>query len=185
MHKMSRLLRWPGWQDQAGSSGVEFALIAPVVILILAGIFEIGLVIRARFALVSMVSAAANHTLSVGGRVDDTSADNFAATIAALLGGAGRSATVNVNNAVAAVLVDGSISTAKSGAAVSSCYCASRPQGQIVWGSAVECGVACDGSSPSGRYVEISARTSFSPSMGIFGFLSDQTLQNTAMVRLP
>ncbi len=179
------LLRWKGSRDEAGSSGVEFALIAPVIILILAGIFEIALVIRARFALVSVVSAASSYTLSVGNSIDDGSADGVAATIAALLGGNGRSATVNLNGGVTSNLVGGEITVTNSGGEVSACYCASRSEGQIVWGGTVACGASCGDDTTSGRFVEITARVPFSPAMGMFGFFSGEVVQNTAMVRLP
>lgn len=171
--------------DDTGAAAVEFVLIAPVILLLLAGIFEIGMVIRAKLDLTSVVSAAANHTLSVGNTIDDASANNVSASLVGLLQGGNRSGTVNVNNAVTARLKDGNVTVTGTGPNISSCYCATRTGEQIVWGSAVACGAVCADASVSGRFVEITATAPFTQLLGMYGFFRDDTVQNTAMVRLP
>lgn len=171
-------------KEQSGSAGVEFALIAPVFVLLLAAIFEIGLVMRAQFGLISSVSAAANHTLALGDTIDGGSAQNVAATIAALAAGADRSATVNLNNAVTAHSDHGNIAFQDSGGDVTACYCASRLEGAFSWGSVASCGAPCNDGSVAGRFVEISAQVPFNPMLGFYGAIVDHTLQNAAVVRL-
>lgn len=171
-------------KEQAGSAGVEFTLIAPVFALLLAAVFEIGLVMRAQFALISSVSAAANHTLSLGDTIDGASAQNVAAIIAALAAGTDRSATVNLNNAVMAHFDHGNIAFLDSSGDISSCYCALRLDGAFSWGSAASCGAPCSDGSVAGRFVEISATVPFRPMLGLYGEFIDQTLQNSAVVRL-
>jgi hypothetical protein len=180
-----RLRRGRAIQGDAGSAGVEFALIAPVFLLILAGTFEIGLAIRAQFQLISVVTAAAHHALAIGDTVADGSAPQTAATIAALLVGAGRSGTVDLNNAIKADLAQDTVSVLESGADVSQCYCPSRSDSMLSWGTTVACGVPCDDGSVAGRFVEITAEVPFDAVLGAYGLFSDPTLRNTVVVRLP
>ncbi len=170
--------------EQSGSAGVEFALIAPVFVLLLAAIFEIGLVMRAQFGLIASVSAAANHTLSVGSTIDSGSAQTVAATLAALAAGTDRAAAVNLNNAVTARSDQGNIEVQDSGGDVTACYCAARLEGEFSWGGVTSCGAPCGDGSVAGRFVEISAQVPFNPIMGFYGAFIDQTLQNAAVVRL-
>lgn len=181
-------LRGPGWtflRDEGGSAGVEFALIASVFVLILAGTFEIGLMIREKFRLISDVSAAANHTLAIGTAIDAGSAQDVSVTIAVLLAGGDRTASVNVNNAVTAQLVAGNVTAMQGGGNVAGCYCASRSDEAVNWGASVGCDVACADGTTAGRYVLISAKAPWTPMLGAYGLFSDQTLESSAMVRLP
>ncbi len=176
---------WRALRDESGSAAVEFALIAPVFVLILAGTLEIGIVIRERFDLVSVVSAAAHHTLGIGESVDDGSAQQVAATLATLLDGGDRSATVRVNNAVIADLGEDGVAVSDTGADVAACYCPSRPDDALSWGAEVICGTSCADGNTAGRFVEIVARAPYAPLLGTFGLFTDQTLHNSAVVRLP
>lgn len=182
---LGRLPHWFALRGDSGSAGVEFALIAPAFILVIAGIFEIGLVIRAKFSLISVVSAASSHTLSVGKEVDDGSAASVAATIATLLGGGGRSATVNLNNAVTAHLEDGTVSVVDNGREAASCYCPSRSEGLIVWGGTLQCGASCADATASGRFVVITSEAPISAALGMSRLLNVETITDTAVVRLP
>lgn len=170
--------------DNVGAVALEFALIAPVFVLMIAGVFEIGMVIRAKFALTSVVSAAAVHTLSVGSMTDDA-AREAAIALANLIKGGDRTAKVVVNNSVTALLENGFITVAQTGQEIANCYCASRSGDRIVWGGAVACGDPCADKSISARFVAITATSEFKQSLGMYGFFTDDELHDTAMVRLP
>jgi len=188
MGKRGAMARFAGLRaarDEGGSAAVVFALIAPVFLLILAATFEIGLVIRAKFQLISVVSAASNHTLAIGDTIDEDSAQNAAAAIVALLGGGARSATVNVNNAVTAQIEAGTVTVSNTGAAVADYYCPSRPEEGLVWGGATDCTAACGDGSQAGRFVEIAVQSPFAPVLGAYGLFSGDALYNSAVVRLP
>ena len=90
-----------------------------------------------------------------------------------------------MNNAVTADLDEGAVAVAGNGAEVSVCYCASRSENGFAWGGAFECGSPCDDGSVSGRFVEITARAPFNPVLGAYALFTEQTLINSAVVRLP
>ncbi|MGY6696670.1 MAG: TadE/TadG family type IV pilus assembly protein [Roseinatronobacter sp.] len=169
----------------AGNAGIEFALIAPVFLLLLAATLEIGLMMRAQFGLISAVSAAANHSLVLGDGLSEETAVGTAEALARLVAGGGREGTVNVNNAAIAQLSDNGIAIWGSGAGASNCFCPIRTNGAITWGTAVQCGTACNDSSMAGQFVEITAQASFTPILGIVGLFRDDLLRNSAVVRLP
>lgn len=175
-----RLLR-----DERGSAGVEFALIAPLFVLIIAGTFEIGLMIRDRFGVVSAVSAAATHGLAIGAAVDQATAPAVASTLAGLLAQSGRSGSVNVNNAATARFAEGVTTVAQTGGQAAGCYCLSRSGDAVSWGGAVGCGTPCGGGGTAGRFVVIVAQSPWSPMLFRGGLFSDQTVQSMAVVQLP
>ncbi len=172
-------------QSEAGNAGIEFALIAPVFLLLLAATLEIGLMMRAQFGLISAVSAAANHSLVLGDGVTEDTAVSMAETLARLVAGGRREGTVNVNNAAFARLGGDAISLWGTGAGVGNCFCPTRTNGSITWGAAVPCGTVCNDSSEAGQFVEITAQASFTPILGIVGLFRDDLLRNSAVVRLP
>lgn len=181
-------IRWPCWRllrDESGSAGVEMALIAPVLVLLISGILEVGLVIRANFSLIAAVSAAANHTLAIDAHIDDASAGQAAATLATLLSGGDRSGTVTVNNAAMATLAQGVVTITDLPGDFASCYCPSAASGQIAWGSPTQCGETCDDGSPSGRFVAIAAAAAPNASLGLYGFFVNELVRDAAVVRLP
>ena len=172
-------------RDDAGNAGIEFALIAPVFLLLLAATLEIGLMMRTQFGLISAVSAAASHSLVLGDGLTEATAVSTAEALASLIAGGGREGTVNVNNAAIAQLGGDGISLWGSGVGASNCFCPIRTNGAITWGTAVQCGATCNDSSQAGQFVEITAQASFTPSLGIVGLFRDDLLRNSAVVRLP
>lgn len=184
----TRSICFRGWKtlhDESGSAAVEFALIAPVFLVLLAGTFEIGMMIQGKFDLISDVSAAAHHSLAIGGTLDAGAAQTVATTLAGLLAGNERTATVTLNNAATATLVSGNVSSAQTGAEVAACYCPSRSDDQVTWGASVACDASCGDGSHAGRYVLITIQAPWTPLVFVNGLFSDKTLQSTAMVRLP
>lgn len=172
-------------RNESGSAGVEFALIAPVFVLLLAIIFEIGLFIRAKSDLVSALSAAANQTLAVSATIDDTSAQGVATMLVALVDQSGRSVAVLLNNAVSAESVDGIVTVQANDNAIDACFCPTRTDATLIWGQPVGCGTLCTDSTTAGRFVLIGASATFNPVLGQFGVLTPQMLQNSVTVRLP
>lgn len=181
----SALSRWRKMKDESGIAGVEFALIAPVFLLLLAAIFEIGLMLRTQSGLISAVSAVASQSLVIGEGLNDETAPGMAGTLAALLAGGGRAGTVNVNNAVTARLDEDVIVIEDNDAGSENCYCATRGTGGLTWGSSVQCDAVCADGSVAGRFVEITAQASFTPILGTIALFRADILNNTAVVRLP
>ncbi len=162
---LARLLR-----SRSGISTVEFALIAPVFVLLFAGTVDFGLALHKRFQINSAVSAGANYTLL---RADDISSANaaaLAAQIAAVVAGnsgPGRvTVSVNVNNNSSVTLTDGEATPGEGGGAADACYCPIRNANGLTWGNAVACGAACPTAGQSGKFVEIDVSKPHDPLFG-------------------
>lgn len=171
-------------RNEDGAAAVEFALIAPVFVLILAVTFEIGLVIQQKFQLVSVLTAAANHTLSIDAS-DNDSANSAATTIAGLMAGGARMARVDVNNTVTATMTPDNIMLAQTGAQSTDCYCPTRDGTGLSWGNSVACDASCEDGSRAGRFVEIAVEAPFIPILGAYGVFDDDMLRSVSVVRLP
>lgn len=176
---------------QSGVAATEFAITAPVLLLILSGTFEIASLLHARFDLNAQVSAAANYTLINAGAVADASgAEAHVSTLATLLADGSRvsAASVNFNRAVEAVLEQGQITpTTDPNRSVTACYCPTLdPDSGPDWGSTVTCGGPCDGSGSSraARFVEIEASTGHVGLFGGFGLADGDLITARAFVRV-
>jgi Flp pilus assembly protein TadG len=69
------------WRDDRGAAAVEFAIIAPVLILLLFGIVEYGLVFNAQLQVTGAAREAA-RTMAVGGDVPTAQSAAIASTAA-------------------------------------------------------------------------------------------------------
>ncbi|TPI47349.1 pilus assembly protein [Mesorhizobium sp. B2-9-1] len=176
-------------RETSGASAVEFALISPVLILILAGLVDIGASLKAKFDLSSAISAGSNYALLGADKVNSagggTLAGNILAVVANGLGSAGGSVQVVVNNG-ATVNYDTSNGTATQTGTVSNadlCYCPTGSAASVTWGSAVTCGSTCPAGGIGGKFVAISASRSFSPLFGGFDVVNSGNITVRAMVQ--
>lgn len=166
-----------------GVAAIEFALLAPLFLLILVAVIDIGMVLRTRFLLNTELSSAANYSLVYGGAlVDAEGAVGFAEQVARQLG-AGRAveaATVLVNQAASATLAGSGVTTTDQGRDAALCYCPTRMDGTITWGGDIACLSTCpDSSNSAGRYIEITANTSHNSFFGNIVFGSDEVSVHT------
>lgn len=167
-----------------GAAAVEFALLAPVFVLVLAVTLEIGLAIQQKFQLVSVLTAAANQTLTIQTQ-DDASANQAAEQIASLMAGGTRMARVDVNNSVTATMTPDGTTLSQTGADSTRCYCPTRADAGLSWGSPTECDQPCANGSTAGRFVEITVQVPFIPVLGAYGMFAGDMLRSAAIVRLP
>ena len=174
------------WRDEAGSPAVEFALIAPVFLLILAATFDIGAIIHGKFRLDAQVSSAASYAQIMGKTILDASATGFAGTLATMVsGGTGiTTATVILNNGARANFINGIVQTTDLSGDVAQCYCPSRVAGSIQWGSTKVCHAVCADGSTAGRFMEIGASTPHIALFGGYGLTDNGTVSASALVRL-
>ena len=184
MSGLARLL----CRETSGVSAVEFALVSPVLILILAGTVDIGASLKAKFDLSSAVSAGSNYALLGADKVSSagggTLAGNIVAVAASGLGSAGGNVQVVVNNG-AAISYNASTANATQTGTVSNadlCYCPTAAGSVVTWGAPVTCGNACPAGGTAGKFVAISASRPFSPLFGGFGVVSSGYITVRAMV---
>ncbi|WP_187970751.1 TadE/TadG family type IV pilus assembly protein [Aquibium microcysteis] len=153
---------------EAGLSSVEFALIAPVLIVIMAGIADVGDLLVSRSDVSSAVSAGSNFLLVNAGRVAEAPeevARQTAAVAANRLPGGGV-VRVIVNGDLTVVNRDGRFSTEGSAASAARCFCATPSGTAMSFGSALECGRPCGTGGYASRYVQIVVSRSFEPKFG-------------------
>ena len=176
-------------RETGGASAVEFALISPVLILILAGTVDIGASLKAKFDLSSAISAGSNYALRGADKVSSTGASTLASNITTVvasgLGSAGGSVQVVVNNGTAVSYNSSTATATQSGTASNAdlCYCPTGTAASVTWGSSVTCGSTCPAGGFAGKFVTISASRSFSPLFGGFGVVTSGSIGVQAMVQ--
>jgi Flp pilus assembly protein TadG len=176
-------------REMVGVSAVEFALVSPILILILAGMVDIGASLKGKFDLSSAISAGSNYALLNGDKVNSTGGDALARNIIAVassgLNSAGGSVQVVINNGASVVLDAGKSTITETGTLSNSdlCYCPTSSGHTVTWGASVTCGTVCPNSGISGKFVTISASKPFSPLFGGFGIVTSGNISVRAVVQ--
>jgi len=143
-------------RDSRGTAAIEFALIGPVLLLLLGGLGDFALAFWYKGLLASSVAQGASYAAMKGPTV----------TALAIRGIVGQKLALPASS----ITVTGP-----------SCYCVSgRP---AVKANQV-CENPCPGGARPGSYVEISARYTYQPILPSFSKLVSPVLTETAMARL-
>ncbi len=161
--RMVRALR----DDIRGSIAVEFALVAPVLMIVLAGVVDIGSAAYVRHSLDSRVTTAAEYALIQPELQNTGEADDLAEKLVGLVqGGVTDTVEVDVNN--------GS----------TDCYCPTLSDGKIEWGPAKTCGDPCASGAVAGQFVQISATARHVSIFPGYVFSDGNTVSASAVLRL-
>jgi Flp pilus assembly protein TadG len=175
-------------RQKAGVSAVEFALVSPVLLIILAGTVDIGGSLKAKFELSSAVSAGSNYALLNGDKVNSSGgsalAGNIATVVTSGLSSNGGSIQVVINNG-ATLAYNATTSTAtQSGTAANAdlCYCPGS-SGAVAWSTPVACGSICSAGSIAGKFVTITASKPYTPLFGGFGIVSNGNITIQSVVK--
>jgi Flp pilus assembly protein TadG len=171
-------------QDKRCVAMLEFALLAPLFIIIFAGVSDIGNALYTWCKLEEALAAGANYAMIEYGSLADTAlASNIATLTSTSNSGTEANTTVNVNDGATYTVTSGSGSA--SGSASSSCYCPSgTPTNNWNWGNAVNCGTPCSGSNyTAGKFVTITVSYNFTPFFPNFGFVSNGAITAGAAVQ--
>lgn len=172
-------------REETGSIAVEFALVAPVLVFVLAGVIDIGSATYAKLSLDARVTAAAEYALFQTAPNDQDSADDLALKLVGLLQGeASETAEVIVNNAAGAKWTGTEVATSQGPGDAGMCYCPSLGQGDLAWGAPVECGTSCADGGTAGQYVQISATTRHVTIFPGYGFIDGDRVATSTVLRL-
>jgi hypothetical protein len=143
-------------QDEGGSVVVEFAIVAPIVLIVLAGVVDIGSALLLKRSVEARMTAAASFALLQPAPGDGQAAEALAERLVGLLAGsASETARVIVNNAAQAASTGSTVSVAAGPGDAAMCYCPTLVQGGLVWGPAVNCASTCAGRESAGKFVQI------------------------------
>lgn len=180
------------WKDTSGVSATEFALVAPIFLILLSGIVDIGFTLYSKFRMEGQVSFIANYAMTSEIPASNSEAEDFLETLTdmARLSESNNSIQrlhrihVNLNNAYVGTWENGIFSAQSLSGDVSDCYCPVRAGNTIIWGISADCGLICTDNSAAGKYLWFEAENSSPISLfSQFGFSADQ-IKSTAFVIL-
>lgn len=185
--RLSRAIRaFP--RAQAGVSAVEFAMIAPLFVLILAGVADIGAVLHTKFRLNSAMSAGANYAMVNGGQMEADGGETLATALVSILTdtpfGDAAGSYVQVNGGVSMSFADGRTSIENGPGNAGKCYCPAASGSGVDWGPAMACQTACSGGGLAGKYVLMSVTVPHSPLFGSYGIAEDGRVSVRAVVQV-
>jgi len=185
---MSRSRHWfvrpPGaWRSSTGgASAIEFALLAPILVLALAATLDFGLVVHIRLSLNQAVSASANYAMVNGADVP-TNALALADSLGAIVP-SGNDVTIVVNNGPTLRRVAGVVTRSGSQPAASACYCPRFDSNALAWGSQTTCGDACAAGGTAGQYVVVTAAETYSSMFSGYGVVENGAISVRSIIRV-
>ncbi|NTJ68577.1 pilus assembly protein [Agrobacterium rhizogenes] len=175
-------------QDKRGNAAVEFAVLAPLFIFIMAVSFDMGSLIFARFQLEAAISNSASYALvhadQADGLNDSLLAKSIALMIARQYSSAGASASIAINDGVQANFDGATIRIDGTPASTGACYCPSGSAASFVWGSQQTCSSSCPDGANAGKYVVISAKQAYAPLFSGYNIVNDGYIYASAVVQL-
>jgi Flp pilus assembly protein TadG len=153
------------WRSERGVAVVEFALIAPFLIVVLISTTDLALAFYSRSQLSAAVAAGAQYAYLNG----QTPAATFIQDVGSVI-------THAVPVSISAPVVNFNNNTANTGNAAS-CYCPTGTAQSLVWGNSLACGTACGSQNEltAGGYVLVQASHTFTPLFAADKFLVGNT----------
>lgn len=170
---------------QSGVAAIEFAVFATLGLVILAAIVDFGGIAYARFRLESALSAGANYAIVSNASITASAGSDLASAIAAIVADTDHAIAgeVVLNNGPTATFSGGGVTSAGQAGNADSCYCPQAAGTTLNWGPARTCETACPFGGRAGKYVEISAETSYTPFFFGYGIIEGGTIAARAVVQ--
>lgn len=161
---------------------------APIFLLVIAGIVDVGGALVARSDISAAVSAGSNFLLVNAPRVSSTP-EEVAHQAAVIVGDwlpASGTAHITINGGLTVKYSDGKLSTSGNRVSAIQCFCSQGVGSSMTLGSPLECGKPCGSGGYAGRYVQISASHNYSPLFGGFGMMPrNETASISSIVNVP
>jgi Flp pilus assembly protein TadG len=183
------------WAARRCVAAVEFALLAPIFVLVFAAIVDLGNALWTWCRLEEAVAAGTGFALVNGGvnasNVNSTNGQNLASDIAGIVSNSARAGnyntpadvTVVVNNGPATTITSGVSANSGTAANADSYYCLTGSPPTWNWGSAVASGSPCTGSGTSGKFVTVTASYNFTPFFASYAFVTNGAMTAGAVVQ--
>lgn len=179
MIRSRRFLRAEG-----GASAVEFALLVPIMLVLLGVMLDFGFNLITRFSVTQAVSATANYALVNGSNVSASGGATLAQNLATLLPPE-IDTTITVNSGPSRTRVSGAATDSGTAAYADRCYCPALSGGVVSWGNSVTCGSTCaSGGGFAGKYVSITARRMYTPMFEVLGIARAGWISAEALVQV-
>jgi Flp pilus assembly protein TadG len=194
MRMLMRLLKRPlmqcmmrPWGQRKGTAAMELALIAPMLLILLTGIFDFARLYHDEIELSGAVAAAAQYALINASSINSTGVTSLAATLSGIVANSNGSnwagATVTANDGATSTVTGGTTTSSGTAANANSCWCPTGSPASLTWGTAATCGSACTGGTLAGKFVTITGTRVFSAIFGNYGVISNSTLQQSTIVQ--
>jgi Flp pilus assembly protein TadG len=157
------------WSNSDGTAAVEFAIVAPILLMILGGLADFGLYMVGKSQLANALAQGAQYALLQGPSVSGTSIQSM------------------VSNGASRAGVTATVAVSVTGPA---CYCTSgEPVALVTPSTALTASYTCTGTCSGtgaalGAYVIITATYSYQPLMPLYSQLVNATVTETATIRL-
>jgi Flp pilus assembly protein TadG len=184
---IKRLGELLGSRHDDGIAALEFALVTPVFVLILAGVVDLGGVVSAKFRLDTAVAAASNYVLVNNGQVSSTQGAGLASNLALIIATGDTSntasGTVVVNDGPTTTVASGSPTPSGTAGNADLCYCPTGTPSDLTWGSSVACGSTCTNGLLAGKFVLITATYTYLPVFSNYNFINGGVVTSGALVQ--
>jgi Flp pilus assembly protein TadG len=163
---MKTLLRWCRFAAR-GVAAVEFAITLPLLVILLGGVTDFGIIYYRQSCLSTAVAAGAQYANLIDQRSPPVSATNIQ----------------NVMRAAAAQsMSNASVTPTASNPALCYCITGASPSSTL---TAATCGAACASGGTAGKYVQLTLTTNYTPMFpALSRVIGTQTLSKTAWVPL-
>jgi Flp pilus assembly protein TadG len=175
-------------RDQGGVAAVEFVILAPIFLLIMAGLVDFGGVLYTKFGLGASVSAASNYAAVQVASVNAANGPTLAAALATVAanaqGTAWANAAATVNAGPGAAVAAGVVTTSGMASAANACYCPTGTAAALTWGTAVACATACPAGGYAGKFVLITASKTYTPFFSSYGLVKAGALSTSSIVQV-
>lgn len=173
--------------DDRGAAAVEFSIMAPLFLLIMMGILDLGGGIYSKMRMDTAVNSSAMYALTRGDAVIPTSsaalADQLIEMLAVELGSEGIEAEVTVNNGSRSALTYSKKSATGASANANKCYCPTRNGDTIRWNEAGSCGSPCSSGGNSGKFIAINVSRQIRSLLPLQAIIGD-SLNSQAIVQV-
>ena len=167
----------------AGIAAIEFALLAPVFVMVFAGTIDVGNALYIQtlldsavaadtdYAVVNAASVTANTNPSTGTALASELASKIATIVSTSNGGTAANTTVVANNGPSVSIAGRLTISSGTTSNASPCYCQTGSPTSWTWGSSVTCGNSCTGGGTAGKFVTVTASDSVTPFFPAYTFV--------------
>jgi Flp pilus assembly pilin Flp len=173
-------------RDTRGAAAVEFALIAPILCLLLAGAVDFGGALYTNLKLDAAVAAGANYAQVNAANVSSANGAALAANIANVVetseGAVYANGVVVVNNGPSVTVSGGSASPGGTPGNADACYCPTGAGQSFAWGGAAVCGAVCPSGGIAGKFVTITVTRTYNPVFASYGLVANHAISASAAV---
>jgi Flp pilus assembly protein TadG len=156
-------------------AAVEFGILAPLFVIILAGTVDLGDAVYTRTLLDGALAAGTNFAVVNASKVTSVDGQALANHIAQIVsnsnGGTAANATVVVNNGPSTTMTNGTPTTSGTAGNADLYYCPTGSPPSWTWGSSVASGTSCTGGGTAGKFVTVTVSLNFAPLFPAYNFV--------------